>query len=159
MEILHARGYTLNFAPELMPLVDIHGLSDGRFDGLVWVDIVLAGPVAEAFYGSPVPVVAIGGIASPTPERGALYGFDEEGSYTLLLDHLTELGHRSILFSSSVAQLADGAIELRRDGFATAALERGLKFAALASEDEMKAIASWRELPERPTAIVSPSDR
>ncbi len=159
MVILHEKGYTLNFAPELMPLMDIRGLSDGRFDGLVWLDGAPTGPLFEAFYESPVPVVGIGGIYSQLPERGALFLTDEEESYRLLLDHLGELGHKRILYSGPAGSDSNALLDARCDGFTVAARERGMDIAAHVSVGEAEAISHWRGLAERPTVIVAHSDR
>lgn len=156
--VLHAKGYSLNMAPELMPLPDLQGLSDGRFDGLVWLNMVPHGPLVEAFYGSPVPVVAIGGIYGETPERGALFLIDEEESYRVILDHLAGLGHQNLLYSDRAIDRYDALGEARAEGLAAAAKERGLTITIRASANAEEAFAVWNALSPRPTAIVAYSD-
>ncbi|RYG41186.1 LacI family transcriptional regulator, partial [bacterium] len=158
IKTLHAKEYSLNLAPELMPLPDLQALSDGRFDGLVWLNIVPHGPLLEAFYASPVPVVAIGGIYGEMPDRGALFLIEEETSYRTILDHLAGLGHRRILYSDRPVDRYDALGEARAEGLTVMAKSYGIEVIVRAAKDANEAFEVWKELSSRPTAIVAYSD-
>lgn len=132
----HAAGYSLvlaGFERRQVSTADIQPLLKHGLDGLVIVGSHDETAWLDPFLERPLRAVRIG--TGPATDRVAEVHMDEAGGIGLLLDHLTQLGHRSLAFLGANTAIHRTRLEL----FRAAATDRGLS-----------APSDWQLLADRP---------
>ncbi len=153
---LAARGYSLNVSPELMPLESVDPLTDGRYDGLAWID---SEPMGDGFAKSPIPAVAIGGRCDAAPERGGCFLVDEAAGFALLLDHLKGFGHERIAYLDRVQTTPSPVADGRRAALAGEAERVGIEVRNLGAALPCDALDEWEREGRATTAYLAWNDR
>ena len=156
---LAARGYSLNVSPELLPLESTDPLTDGRFDGLVWVDSQVQGSVADTFVNSPIPAVAIGGRYDAGAGGVACFLIDEDAGFDRLLEHLKEHGHRSVGYLDRRQPGPSPVAESRREALARAVGRSGVSLTDFGTAAPEEVLARWETEGRKPTAFIAWNDR
>lgn len=128
---------------------------DGRADGIVLLDGSLDPDVVNGWH---LPLIQLSewNDAYDAPRLG----IDNRAAAGLAVDHLSELGHRSILHVSGPE---DNVLAVtRRAGFEQAAMERGVAHSVLQGDFTLEAGAEaarrWSRLADRPTGVFCASD-
>jgi DNA-binding LacI/PurR family transcriptional regulator len=92
-------GYSVTLCPLLLGEHPEDGLSDGRFDGLIWYSIDASKEILAALSKCAVPLVIVHAHASAFGNRYPTLICDNDHGLGLAIDHLAELGHRNIGFA------------------------------------------------------------
>lgn len=96
---LFPKGYRLTIYPEVDPLSPLGIVSDGSVDGVVWCKMPETHEFTEAAKQSPVPIVALNSRPPESPDHVTYVSCDNLGGSSLMVEHLTSLGHERILFA------------------------------------------------------------
>ncbi|WP_375262070.1 LacI family DNA-binding transcriptional regulator [Palleronia sp.] len=128
---------------------------DGRADGLIVLDGSLPATMVR---GWRLPTVQL---CELNPAYGVPgLGIDNAAAAGLAVDHLADLGYRSILHVAGPPQnVLSGA---REAGFRSAAVRRGLAHVVLEGdftlESGIRAARDWAQMADRPAAVFTASD-
>jgi DNA-binding LacI/PurR family transcriptional regulator len=130
-------------------------VQDGRVDGVILASIPDA-PLSSRLYASGFPVVTIG---SGSPERRIHP--DNRGGVRLAVQHLVELGHRTIAYVGYESAVTPTWTEQERlSGYREAMHEYGLTEQSYGQDNVNTLLAEWHSLSPgaRPTAFVAYND-
>lgn len=124
---LFRNHYRLAILPEVPRDSAAMALNDGRLDGVIWCkmpeDAALHSSLADRF----IPVVALN---APPIEGSPIPSFvscDNEGGAELVVEHLSDLGHRRILFAMEHGEVDTPDAQSRLRGFRRAMAAHGLE--------------------------------
>jgi LacI family transcriptional regulator len=148
--------YSLTICPKLAMSSTNGQLNDGRFDGLLWCKPDYTKESAESIGLSKMPIVMMHAPAGEGPEVPR-FCCDNELGLKLAVDHLVQLGHRSIgfLYDHFNHTTAEGRV--RTAAFHAAKAEHGLPSSdedLLFWSQECDELVDFLANPKRPTAII-----
>jgi len=92
-------GFSVTLCPQLLGEHPEDGISDGRFDGLIWYSIKPSPETIEVLQRCSVPLVIVHAHAPAFNDQFSTIICDNRQGVGLALDHLVELGHRRIGFA------------------------------------------------------------
>ncbi len=118
-------GYSITLCPLLLGEHPEEGLSDGRFDGLIWYSINASDEILGALSKCSVPLVIVHAHASEFGNRYPTLICDNDQGLGLAIDHLAEIGHRNIGFAIEGDAMNVESLE-RLAGFKRHMQRRGL---------------------------------
>lgn len=118
------RHYRVTLLAELDHADTIGSLGDGRLDGVIWCHLVRDDRSLRIIHDCPIPIVALNAPASS--ESDAVFvRCDNVGGMRVAVDHLWDMGHRSILFlREKNEEMASDCID-RLQGFRDAMAAHG----------------------------------
>ena len=136
---------------------------DGHIDGLLWVAPKFMEPNLERLTQAGLPVVTL--LTRHVPERVGYANADNLDAMHQIVAHLVSRGHRRITFCGPVntSNFRD-RYEGYRQALAAHGLPVGLEGEGIVSEPVIwppvlgLIVDRWLALPERPTAVVLPTD-
>ena len=137
----------------------------GHIDGLIWMTPGKHTPLLERVVAAGLPVVAL--MTHEVPDGVSSVTADNRGGMRLLVEHLAERGHQRIAY---VGPDWNTDFRNRHDGYREAMLALGLPWESalqviierekheFTPEECRQILASWRALPDPPTAILCGND-
>jgi DNA-binding LacI/PurR family transcriptional regulator len=149
-------GYSVTLCPKLLGQ-DSDAMNDGRFDGLVWYSTSPSPEMKEQLIKSQAPLVVLHAHASDFGGRIPTIICDNRQGIRLALDHLVELGHRSIGFPWE-HELGVGEALERRNAFVSIAAEMGISFEVIDVSWGRQEVDEYLKDGPKHTAIVCFSD-
>ncbi len=108
-------GYAVTLCPKLLGTKPEDAMSDGRFDGLVWYSTSPSAENAAMLRGCQSPLVIIHGTEREYSRYPTVICDNRQGM-SLAVEHLYDLGHRSIAFAWDPATTC-GETQERQEGF------------------------------------------
>lgn len=152
---LFGRHYRLTILPEVE---DPASLADGSLDGVLWCKLPPEESVQTQLRTLPVPVVALNAPPPRNKNGGIFVSCDNEAGARLVVSHLTELGHRRVLYVGEVSERQTPDAVARAEGFVSACRDLGLPV----DEQEMvwwhsdaRELAGWWEASPPHTAVFA----
>jgi LacI family transcriptional regulator len=124
---LFKNHYRLTILPEIPRDSTISFLSDGRLDGLIWCKLPNDVSVAEELNHSPLQIVGLNAQATDR-HLCPTVTCDNEGGADLVVEHLSNLGHRHMAIAIDRGSIQTPDAVARRQGFEEALKRRGLPF-------------------------------
>ncbi|RYG24309.1 LacI family transcriptional regulator [bacterium] len=132
-------------------------LGDGRLDGVIWCKMARDDKVLEQIRTCPIPIVSMNGTGGGAGT--AFVACDNRQGIELALDHLAELGHRSVLFVNEREEDdAPDCLE-RREAFLSGLASRGMTGEAVSWGWDLREFSLYRQAGGNHTAIVAWSER
>jgi len=157
MSVLFPLGYTLSLSPALADDDGVVRVSNGRFDGILWCCPDLIGASIDSVKSQKMPLVLVHApaeVACGAPTFVA----DNERAMQSIVNHLVNLGHRSIgyVVKPHVARTAEG--KARTSAFLRATEDFGVKGDILLWEYETEELASYASDSPPHTALAAYND-
>ena len=106
-------GFTVALCPQLHSATPEDAMADGRFDGLLWYSTTGSPANMKRLRDCSVPIVMIHTRASDYDVPCAAVACDNESGIRQAINHLVELGHRSIAYVITIADLFGEAVDRR----------------------------------------------
>lgn len=156
------RGYSVSICPRLNNIASGEGVSDGRFDGLIWCKFSKNTLTERAVQRSRIPVVMLHASPgrNPIPDTNYIV-CDNEHGMELAIDHLWKLGHRRIGFVVEFGNLGGDETEERVAGFRNALTRRGALVTAsdlLIWNESCDELPRWFDTDPPQTALIFRSE-
>lgn len=158
MDALFPENYTLALCPRLLRSGDAESISDGRFDGILWLRPDLTEESTESLQKATVPVVMMH--APPGTVLGVpTHCADNESAMRRIISHLVSFGHERIAYVIDPVSEHSAEGIARWDALRSAAWRAGLPSPEMIVLPKDHSILARYASPEAPhTALVCFSD-
>lgn len=154
-------GYSVMLCDSLIGPKDSNRLSDGRFDGLLWVRMTAGQQILQDAFRLNLPSLLFADASLVTDPSTSFIGWDNQGAARQVAEHLYSLGHRKVGFVIAEHSIVNPEARVRAGHFRESWLRCGgsndqvetLIWAANASDFEdwypnrkgVTALVSWSE--------------
>ncbi|MDX2066301.1 MAG: LacI family DNA-binding transcriptional regulator [Fimbriimonadaceae bacterium] len=129
-------------------------LAEGRFDGLLWCRTHADEEELNFIRNCRIPVVFMHNPLCGMPTEQSHVGWDNASAVRMAMQHLAELGHKSVGFVVSTNNADNLEARLRRELFLAECQQLGIQGNAFIWDETLDAVRNWWQANPAETALI-----